>query len=135
MRRCTKNYLEGILKLYPEYVAMIGDREASIMNPDEIYIDQNIGGGRSSVVGRPTERKVMSIIEDEDLNAIKHHKSVIERTLKNADPITFGIVEAHYFNDTKLDSIAQDLETTFDFCNKLRKRYLDTLATELRLLK
>ena len=77
MRKCTKNYVEGTLRLYPEYVAMIGDREASIMNPDEIYIDQNIGGGRSSVVGRPTERKVMSIIEDEDLNAIKHHKSVI----------------------------------------------------------
>ncbi len=114
---------------------MIGNKEASIMNPDEIYIDQNIGGGRSSLVGRPTERKVMSILEDEDLNAIKHHKSVIERTLKNADTITFGIVEAHYFNDTKIDIIAQELETTPDLCNKLRKRFLEELATEFRLIK
>ena len=135
MRRCTRNYLEGILKLYPEYVNMIQDREQELLHPNEVYIDQNTGGGRSSFVGRPTEQKAVVILSDKDLEIIKGHKRAIETTLYKSDDITKGIIEAHYFNDTKLDSIAQDLETTFDFCNKLRKRYLDTLATELRLLK
>ena len=45
MRRCTRNYLEGILKLYPEYVAMIQYREQMLLHPNEIYIDQNTDGG------------------------------------------------------------------------------------------
>ncbi len=135
MRRCTKNYLEGNLKLYPKYDEMIREKEQALLNPDEVYIDQNIGGGRSSFVSRQTEAKAMILMNDEELDAIKYHKSVIERTLKNADPITFGIVEAHYFNDTKIDIIAQELETTPDLCNKLRKRFLEMLATELKLIK
>ena len=136
MRRCTRNYLEGILKLYPKYVEMINEKEASLLNPDEFYIDQNTGGGgRSSIVGRPTEQKAVVILSNKDLEIIKGHKRAIETTLYESDDITKGIIKAHYFNDTKLDSIAQDLETTTDFCNKLRRRYLNTLATELRLLK
>ena len=135
MRRCTRNYLEGILKLYPEYVAMIQYREQMLLHPNEIYIDQNTGGGRSSNVGRPTEQKAVVILSNKDLEIIKGHKRAIETTLYESDDITKGIIKAHYFNDTKLDSIAQDLETTTDFCNKLRRRYLNTLATELRLLK
>ena len=135
MRRCTRNYLEGILKLYPAYIKMIAEKEQSILNPDEFYIDQNIGGSRSGYVGRPTEQKVMTVMSDKDLEIIKGHKRAIETTLYESDDITKGIIKAHYFNDTKLDSIAQDLETTTDFCNKLRRRYLNTLATELRLLK
>ena len=135
MRTCTKNYVEGILKLYPAYIKMIAEKEQSILNPDEFYIDQNIGGSRSGYVGRPTEQKVMTVMSDKDLEIIKGHKRAIETTLYESDDITKGIIKAHYFNDTKLDSIAQDLETTTDFCNKLRRRYLNTLATELRLLK
>ena len=135
MRKCTKNYLEGNLKLYPKYDEMIREKEQALLNPDEVYIDQNIGGGRSSFVSRQTEQKAVVILSDKELEIIKGHKRAIETTLYKSDDITKGIIEAHYFNDTKLDSIAQDLETTFDFCNKLRKRYLDTLATELRLLK
>ena len=61
MRTCTKNYVEGILKLYPAYIKMIAEKEQSILNPDEFYIDQNIGGSRSGCVGRPTEQKVMTL--------------------------------------------------------------------------
>lgn len=135
MRKCTKNYVEGTLRLYPKYVEMIKEKEASLLNPDEFYIDQNTGGGRSSIVGRPTEQKAVVILSNKDLEIIKGHKRAIETTLYESDDITKGIIKAHYFNDTKLDSIAHDLETTTDFCNKLRRRYLNTLATELRLLK
>ena len=135
MRRCTKNYLEVNLKLYPKYDEMIREKEQALLNPDEVYIDQNTDGGRSSIVGRPTEQKAVVILSNKDLEIIKGHKRAIETTLYESDDITKGIIKAHYFNDTKLDSIAQDLETTTDFCNKLRRRYLNTLATELRLLK
>ena len=87
--------------------------------------------------GKYLERCLNSLIAQthKDLEIIKGHKRAIETTLYESDDITKGIIKAHYFNDTKLDSIAQDLETTTDFCNKLRRRYLNTLATELRLLK
>ena len=135
MRRCTRNYLEGILKLYPEYVAMIQYREQMLLHPDEVYIDQNIGGGRSSFVSRPTEAKAMILMNDEELDAIKYHRSVIKSVLDNTDDITVGIVEAHYFNGTAIEIIAQELKTTPDLCNKLRRRFLDSLASEFRLIK
>lgn len=135
MRTCTKNYVEGILKLYPTYVQMIADKEQSILNPDEFYIDQNIGGSRSGYVGRPTEQKVMTVMSDKDLEIIKHHKKAIEDTLREADFITVGIVEAYYFTSTKIDIIAKELETTPDMCNKLKRRYLGILASELKVLK
>ena len=135
MRRCTKNYLEVNLKLYPKYDEMIREKEQALLNPDEVYIDQNIGGGRSSFVSRQTEAKAMILMNDEELDAIKYHRSVIKSVLDNTDDITAGIVEAHYFNGTAIEIIAQELKTTQDLCNKLRRRYLNTLATELRLLK
>ena len=135
MRRCTRNYLEGILKLYPEYVAMIQYREQMLLHPDEVYIDQNIGGGRSSFVSRQTEAKAMILMNDEELDAIKYHRSVIKSVLDNTDDITVGIVEAHYFNGTAIEIIAQELKTTTDLCNKLRRRFLDSLASEFRLIK
>ena len=135
MRRCTRNYLEGILKLYPEYVNMIQDREQALLHPNEVFIDQNTGGGRSSFVGRPTEQKVMTVMSDKDLEIIKNHKKAIEDTLREADFITVGIVEAYYFTSTKIDIIAKELETTPDMCNKLKRRYLGILASELKVLK
>ena len=135
MRTCTKNYVEGILKLYPAYIKMIAEKEQSILNPDEFYIDQNIGGGRSGFVGRPTEQKAMTVMSDEELEIIKQHKNAIESTLDQVDFITVGIVEAYYFTNTKIDIIAQELETTSDACNKLKRRFLGMLATELKLLK
>ena len=135
MRRCTRNYLEGILKLYPEYVNMIQDREQALLHPNEVFIDQNTGGGRGSFVGRPTEQKVMTVMSDKDLEIIKNHKKAIEDTLREADFITVGIVEAYYFTSTKIDIIAKELETTPDMCNKLKRRYLGILASELKVLK
>ena len=135
MRRCTRNYLEGILKLYPEYVAMIQYREQMLLHPNEVYIDQNIGGGRSSFVSRQTEAKAMILMNDEELDAIKYHRSVIKSVLDNTDDITVGIVEAHYFNGIAIEIIAQELKTTQDLCNKLRRRFLDSLASEFRLIK
>ena len=135
MRTCTKNYVEGILKLYPAYIKMIAEKEQSILNPDEFYIDQHIGGSRSGYVGRPTEQKVMTVMSDKDLEIIKNHKKAIEDTLREADFITVGIVEAYYFTSTKIDIIAKELETTPDMCNKLKRRYLGILASELKVLK
>ena len=135
MRRCTKNYLEGNLKLYPKYDEMIREKEQALLNPDEVCIDQNIGGGRSSFVSRQTEAKAMILMNDEELDAIKYHRSVIKSVLDNTDDITVGIVEAHYFNGTTIEIIAQELKTTTDLCNKLRRRFLDSLASEFRLIK
>ena len=106
MRRCTKNYLEVNLKLYPKYDEMIREKEQALLNPDEVYIDQNIGGGRSSFVSRQTEAKAMILMNDEELDAIKYHRSVIKSVLDNTDDITVGIVEAHYFNGIAIEIIA-----------------------------
>lgn len=135
MRKCTKNYLEGNLKLYPKYDEMIREKEQALLNPDEVYIDQNIGGGRSSFVSRQTETKAMILMNDEELDAIKYHRSVIKSVLDNTDDITVGIVEAHYFNGIAIEIIAQELKTTQDLCNKLRRWFLDSLASEFRLIK
>ena len=135
MRPCTKNYLESILRIYPEYDVMIKRREESVLHPDEVYIDQNTAGIRSSIVGQPTENKVMAIVSDDELNIIKIHKAAIEETLEESDFFTNGVIEAHYFVGTKIEIIAQELGTTPDLCNKVRKRFLEKLSIQLKLLK
>ena len=77
----------------------------------------------------------MILMNDEELDAIKYHRSVIKSVLDNTDDITVGIVEAHYFNGIAIEIIAQELKTTQDLCNKLRRRFLDSLASEFRLIK
>ena len=77
----------------------------------------------------------MTVMSDKDLEIIKNHKKAIEDTLREADFITVGIVEAYYFTSTKIDIIAKELETTPDMCNKLKRRYLGILASELKVLK
>ena len=135
MRKCTKNYVEGTLRLYPKYVEMIKEKEASLLNPDEFYIDQNTGGSSSGFVGRPTEQKAMTIMDDDELNAIKHHKKAIESTLRKSDFITVGIIEAHYFGNDDIDAIAKDLGTTVSICSGLKSKFLGELATKFGLIK
>ena len=134
MRKCTKNYLENILRMYPRYTEMIKSKEQELLNPSA-QRDQSSGGGRSGIVGKPTEKLAISVLTDKEISVIINHKRAIEKVLEGVDDITNGIVVAHYFNQTKIDVIAGDLGTTPDLCNKLRRKYLNELATELSLIK
>ena len=135
MRKCTKNYVEGTLRLYPKYVEMIKEKEASLLNPDEFYIDQNTGGGSAGFISQPTEQKAMILMDDDELTAIKHHKKAIESILRKSDFITVGIIEAHYFGDEDIETIANDLGTTPHICSGLKTKFLVELATKIGLLQ
>ena len=134
MRKCTKNYLENILRMYPRYTEMIKLKEQELLNPS-LQRDQNSGGGRSGIIGKPTEKLAISVLTDKEISVIINHKRAVEKVLNGMDDITHGIVVSHYFNQTKIDIIAGDLGTTPDLCNKLRRKYLNELATELSLIK
>ena len=133
MRKCTKNYLENILRMYPRYNEMIKIKERALLNPSK-QRDQNTGGGRSGIVGKPTEKLAISVLTDREIVVIVNHKRAVEKALNGMDDITHGIVVAHYFNQTKIEVIAGDLGTTPHVCNKLRNKYLNALSIELGLL-
>ena len=92
MRRNTFKNIEAILRDYPDYDRYIADREESILYPDAIYSDENIGGGRGSRISNPTEQKALTIAEDKRLNTLKTYRDGVEKVINESDPITNMII-------------------------------------------
>ena len=75
MRKCTKNYVEGTLRLYPKYVEMIKEKEASLLNPYEFMYyefdeDEGTGDGWTGIdlynpLRFQTEKAFLSRLEEE----------------------------------------------------------------------
>jgi len=59
--------------------------------------DENVGGGKSSIVSRPQERMIITIDEDKQLKALEHEKEAVFNALANSDEDTNVIANELYF--------------------------------------
>ena len=102
MKQGTFKYIEQLLRDYPEMDNYIKQREEELIFPDELAIDQNIGGGRSPVISKPTERMAITITEDKRLQMLIRYKRAIDKLIEEVDPITVGVVQMFYFQKPRL---------------------------------
>ena len=96
IRRGTKKRIEEILRDYPNMDRYINERRQALMYPTQ-DTDENVGGGKSSIVSRPQERMIITIDEDKQLKALEHEKEAVFNALANSDEDTNVIANELYF--------------------------------------
>ena len=136
MRAGTFKYIEQLLRDYPDMGAYIAKREEELIYPCEMELDQNIGGGRSSFISKPTERMAITIIEDKRLRELARCKQAIDKLIDEVDPITAGVIQMFYFAKPRLktwDGIALDSGLSERQCRRFRDRFFNLVAEELGL--
>jgi len=134
MKRGTFVYIEQLLREYPEMGNYIKQREEELIYPDELVIDQNIGGGRSSFISKPTERMAITIIEDKRLRELSRCKCAIDKLISEADFIMVGVIQMFYFEKPRLrtwEGIAMDTGLSERHCRRLRDKFFQAVADEL----
>lgn len=67
------------------------------MYPHNNNQDENIGGGRSNVPGKPVENIAITIADDMEIQGLKKNKQIVSDCLSNADNDTKIIVNELYF--------------------------------------
>lgn len=70
-----------------------------VLYPISEVVDENVGGGRSNVVSKPTEMKALRIADDRYLNQLKKQKYAVEQALNNSDSVTCNVIELYYMDD------------------------------------
>lgn len=136
MKQGTFKYIEQLLNEYPDMDKYISLRIEELKYPNTIEADQNIGGGSSGFVSNPTERMVMTIVEDKRLKNIELNKQAIDKVLFESDELTAMIIRMYYFDKPRLktwEGIALAICVSEGHCRKLRTRFFEKVADELGL--
>lgn len=82
---------------YPNLDNYIHQRELELMYPHNNNQDENIGGGRSNVPGKPVENIAITIADDMEIQGLKKNKQIVSECLSKADNDTKVIVDELYF--------------------------------------
>lgn len=97
MKKSTVRKIEDILRDYPKIDRHIEKREMELRYPVK-PTDENIGGGRAqNKRTEVVEHMVITIDEDEALNAFKHQRDVIDDCLDECGRDTETIITELYF--------------------------------------
>ncbi|MDN2452536.1 transcriptional regulator [Lactobacillus sp. UCMA15818] len=97
MKKSTFRKVEDILRDYPKIDKHIEKREQELRYPIK-PTDENIGGGRAqNKRAEPIETMVITIDEDEALNAFKRQRDVIDDCLGECGKDTETIIKELYF--------------------------------------
>lgn len=97
MKKSTFRKVEDILRDYPKIDRHIEKREQELRYPVK-PTDENIGGGRAqNKRAEPVETMIITIDEDEALNAFKRQRDVIDDCLGEAGSDTETIIKELYF--------------------------------------
>jgi len=106
VKQGTFKYIEQLLRDYPEMDNYIKQREEELIFPDELAIDQNIGGGRSSFISKPTERMAITITEDKRLQMLIRYKRAIDKLI---DEVAFFSVKMYFLRCAGFVQVPADL--------------------------
>ena len=129
-------YIEAILRDYPDYDKYIHDREQELLYPVNMWEDENIGGGRSSDISNPTERKALTIAEDKRLCTLSKYKTAIQESLAESDGKTKEIIEQYYFARPQLKTwagVAKGAYVSERQCRRLRDAFFKLIDDKLGL--
>lgn len=99
MRSTTKKLVKELLYDYPLLSQRIKLREEELRHP-VFPTDENVGGGRTSkkdADGRLVNM-IVTLEEDEELQALKRQQTVIEYTFNHSDELTKQIIDRCFFH-------------------------------------
>lgn len=137
MRKSAKNYIEDILRDYPKLLDYIAEREDEIRYPVR-QLDENVGGGKSSVITKPQESTLITIEQDERLTALKRQYNIIHDLYESTDDDTRALIREKYFKkhpEYTVDGLIMDGQI---FCSRRtayqkQSDFLEELAKKLNV--
>lgn len=94
------NRVEAILYCYPQMKKEIQMIRESIMF-DKEEIDENVGGGRPSLPGKPTERIATRLAMDRDLEQLERIVQAVEEVYNSLPNEYKRLVELRYWTSRK----------------------------------
>lgn len=104
------------------------------MHPFNEDRDENIGGGRSNVPGKPVEHMAITIADDRRLTLLEHNQKIIDDCLDNTDEETKSIIYELYFKkhrELTINGVAQRLHLNASTVSRKRTAFFEAIRDEL----
>ena len=134
LKRATFKYIESELYSYKDTLKEIDQLRDEILygrNND----DENIGGGRSSLPGKPTEQIATRLLTHKTLRNLEEVANAITDVYKLVSDDHRVVIDLKYFKNPKLtwDDVAYQLSMHRNTAFKLRREVILLIANKLGL--
>lgn len=96
LSRYDLSYYERLFMDYHRYPTLIVKRRAELSVHE---VDENVGGGKSNVMGKPVENLAVRYLTDKRLLFLQNVHESIHDTLVGLDNSTRKIIELRYFHN------------------------------------
>lgn len=127
LSRYDLSYYERLFMDYHRYPTMIARRRAELSIRE---VDENVGGGKSNIMGKPVESLAVRCLTDKRLNFLENVQEAIHDTLEGLDENTFQIIDLRYFNANEYSwkQVAKMFSYSPAQIYRIRYRVLETFA-------
>ena len=127
LSRYDLSYYERLFMDYHRYPTLIANRRA-VLSVREV--DENVGGGKSNIMGKPVENLAVRYMTDKRLLFLQNVQESIHDTLDGLDDNTRKIIELRYFNNDKYNwkQVAKLFHYSPAQVYRIRYRVLETFA-------
>ena len=132
LSRYDLSYYERLFMDYHRYPTLIAKRRAELSIRE---VDENVGGGKSNIMGKPVENLAVRYLTDKRLLFLQNVEESIHDTLDGLDDNTRKIIELRYFNNDQYNW--RQVAKQFNYSNaqvyRIRYRVLETFANRAGL--
>ena len=132
LSRYDLSYYERLFMDYHRYPTLIAKRRAELSIRE---VDENVGGGKSNIMGKPVENLAVRYLTDKRLLFLQNVEESIHDTLDGLDENTRKIIELRYFNNDQYNW--RQVAKQFNYSNaqvyRIRYRVLETFANRAGL--
>lgn len=127
LSRYDLSYYERLFMDYHRYPTLIARRRAELSIRE---VDENVGGGKSNIMGKPVESLAVRCLTDKRLNFLENVQEAIHDTLEGLDENTFQIIDLRYFNANEYSwkQVAKMFSYSPAQIYRIRYRVLETFA-------
>lgn len=132
LSRYDLSYYERLFMDYPRYPTLITKRRAELSIRE---VDENVGGGKSNVMGKPVENLAVRYLSDKRLLFLQNVQDSIRDTLDGLDDNTRKLIELRYFNNDEYNwkQVAKLFSYSPAQVYRIRYRVLETFANRVGL--
>jgi RinA family phage transcriptional activator len=132
------NRVEAILYCYPQMKKEIQMIRESIMF-DKEEIDENVGGGRPSLPGKPTERIATRLAMDKDLEQLERIVQAVEEVYNSLPDEYRRLIQLRYWTSRQYrweqkmtwEKIANELHVGRTTAFRMREEIIEAIAKRL----
>ena len=132
LSRYDLSYYERLFMDYPRYPTLIAKRRAELSVRE---VDENVGGGKSNIMGKPVENLAVRYLSDKRLLFLQNVQDSIRDTLDGLDDNTRKLIELRYFNNDEYNwkQVAKLFNYSPAQVYRIRYRVLETFANRVGL--